>query len=77
MPSVPAGLESSCNLVKTDRSSRPGQLQGATVKHVHYGLALCIPREPMDRNRLGQCAELANRTECKRYREASTKVMES
>ena len=38
MPSVPAGLESSCNLAKNDLFCRPGQLQGARVKYLHYDL---------------------------------------
>jgi len=31
--------------------------------------------EPMDRNRLGQCTALSNKTECERYWEAGTKMM--
>ena len=38
MPSVPAGPESSCNLAENDLFCRPGQLQGARVKYIHYGL---------------------------------------
>jgi hypothetical protein len=36
----------------------------------------CSLREPMDRNHLGQCTALFNRTECERYWEARTKIME-
>jgi len=38
---------------------------------------LCSLREPMDRNHLGQCTALSNRTECERYWEAKTKIMEN
>jgi len=38
---------------------------------------LCSRREPMDRNLLGQCTALLNRTECERYWEARTKMMEN
>ena len=38
MPSVPAELESSCIPAKNDLFCRPGQLQGARVKHIHYDL---------------------------------------
>ena len=38
---------------------------------------LCSLREPMDRNRLGQCTALSNKTECERYWEARTKMMEN
>jgi hypothetical protein len=38
---------------------------------------LCNIREPMDRNHLGQCAALTNGTECERYWEARTKMMEN
>jgi hypothetical protein len=38
---------------------------------------LCNLRECMDRNHLGQCATLANGTECERYWEARTKMMEN
>ena len=34
-------------------------------------------REPMDRNHLGQCTALLNRTECERYWEARIKMMEN
>jgi len=37
----------------------------------------CSLREPIDRNHLGQCAGIFNRTECERYREARTKMMEN
>jgi hypothetical protein len=33
-------------------------------------------REPMDRNHLGQCIALLNRTVCEQYWEARTKMME-
>jgi ribonuclease HI len=38
---------------------------------------LCSPHEPTDRNHLGQCTALSNRTECERCWEARTKVMEN
>ena len=38
---------------------------------------LCSIREPMDRNHLGQCTALLNRTECERYWEARIKMMEN
>ena len=38
---------------------------------------LCSLREPMDRNHLGQCTALFNRTECERYWKARTKMMEN
>ena len=38
---------------------------------------LCSFHEPMNRNHLGQCTALSNRTECERYWEARTKMMES
>ena len=38
---------------------------------------LCSLHEPMDRNHLGQCTALSNRTECERYWEARTKMMEN
>ena len=38
---------------------------------------LCSLREPMDRNHLGQCTALLNRTECERYWEAWIKMMEN
>ena len=38
---------------------------------------LCSPREPMDRNHLGQCTALLNGTECERYWEDRTKTMEN
>jgi len=38
---------------------------------------LCSLREPMDRNHLGQCTALFNRTECERYWVARTKMMEN
>ena len=34
---------------------------------------LCSLREPMDRNHLGKCTALFNRTECERYWDARTK----
>jgi len=37
---------------------------------------LCSLHEPMDRNHLGQCTALFNRTECERYWEDRTKMME-
>jgi len=33
---------------------------------------LCTLREPMERNHLGQCTALSNKTECERYWEART-----
>ena len=41
MPSVPAGLESSCNLSKNHLFCRPGQLQGGRVKYIHYEFKVC------------------------------------
>ena len=38
---------------------------------------LCSIREPVDRNHLGQCTALLNRTECERYWEARIKMMEN
>ena len=38
---------------------------------------LCSLHEPMDRNHLGQSTALSNRTECERYWEARTKMMEN
>jgi len=38
---------------------------------------LCSFREPMDKNHLGQCTALLNRTECERYWKARTKMMEN
>ena len=38
---------------------------------------LCSLREPTVRNRLGQYTALSNKTECERYWEARTKVMEN
>ena len=38
---------------------------------------LCSLREPMNRNHLGQCTALLNRTECERYWEARIKMMEN
>jgi hypothetical protein len=37
---------------------------------------LCSLLEPMDRNHLGQCTALLNKTVCERYWEARTKMME-
>ena len=37
---------------------------------------LCSLCEPMDRNHLGQCTALLNRTECERYWEARIKMVE-
>jgi len=37
---------------------------------------LCSLHEPMDRNHLGHCTALSNKTECERYWEARTKMME-
>jgi len=37
----------------------------------------CSLRKPMDRNHLGQCTALFNMTECERYWEARTKMMEN
>jgi hypothetical protein len=38
---------------------------------------LCSLHEPMDRNHLGQCTAVSNRTECERYWEARIKMMEN
>ena len=38
---------------------------------------LCSLREPVDRNHLGQFTALLNRTECERYWEDRTKMMEN
>jgi len=38
---------------------------------------LCSLRKLTDRNHLGQCTALLNRTECERYWEARTKMMEN
>jgi len=38
---------------------------------------LCSLCEPTDKNHLGQCTALLNRTECERYWEARTKMMEN
>jgi len=38
---------------------------------------LCSLREPMDRKHLGQYTALLNKTECERYWEARTKMMEN
>ena len=38
---------------------------------------LCSFNEPMDRNHLGQCTALNNKTECEQYWEARTKMMEN
>ena len=38
---------------------------------------LCSIHEPTDRNHLGQCTALSTRTECERYWEARTKMMEN
>jgi len=38
---------------------------------------LCSLREPVDRKHLGQCTALFNRTECERYWEAWTNMMEN
>ena len=38
---------------------------------------LCSLHEPMDRNHLGQCTALTDKTECERYWEARTKMMEN
>jgi len=38
---------------------------------------LCNLREPMDRNHLGQCTALLNRTECEWYWEDRTKMIEN
>jgi hypothetical protein len=37
----------------------------------------CSLREPMDKNHVGQCTALFNGTECERYWEAGTKMMEN
>jgi len=38
---------------------------------------LCSLHEPMDRNHLGHCTALSNKTEYERYWEARTKMMEN
>jgi len=38
---------------------------------------LCSLHEPMDSNHLGQCTAFTNKTECERYWEARTKMMEN
>jgi len=38
---------------------------------------LCSLREPMDRNHLGHCTALSNETECERYWEARTEMVEN
>jgi ribonuclease HI len=38
---------------------------------------LCSLHETMDRNHLGRCTALSRRTECERYWEARTKIMEN
>jgi len=38
---------------------------------------LCNLRETMDRNHLGRCTVLSSGTECERYWEARTKMMEN
>ena len=38
---------------------------------------LCSLHDPMDRNHPGQCTALSNETECERYCEAGTKMMEN
>ena len=38
---------------------------------------LCSLHEPTDRNHLGQCTALSNETECERYWEVRTKMMEN
>jgi len=38
---------------------------------------LCSPHEPMDRNHVGHCTALSNKTEYERYWEARTKMMEN
>jgi hypothetical protein len=38
---------------------------------------LCSLRKSMDRNHIGQCTALCNSTECERYWEARTKMMEN
>ena len=42
MPFVPAGLEFSCNLAKTDVWFRPGHLQDAMVKNIYYDLVRTV-----------------------------------
>jgi hypothetical protein len=38
---------------------------------------LCSLHETIDRNHLGRCTALSSRTECERYWEARTKMMEN
>ena len=45
------------------------------IRPVPYCM-LCILHETMDRNHLGRCTALSSRTECERYWEARTKMME-
>ena len=65
------------------RSSATALLLGQSVTMDRIGirpeplLHACSLREPMDRNHLGQCTALSNKTECERYWEARTKVMEN
>jgi hypothetical protein len=51
-------------------------LHGHGIRHDPYCMLRSI-REPMDSNHLGQCNALFDRTDCERYWEARTKMMES
>ena len=51
-------------------------LHGSGIRHDPYCM-LCSLHETMDRNRLGRCTELSSGTECKRYWEARTIMMET
>jgi hypothetical protein len=65
---------------KTDRYARV--VDHLAVQNVAQGAPLgggstLRIHEPMDRNHLGQCKALSNKTECERYWEARTKKMEN
>jgi hypothetical protein len=48
-----------------------------TAIHPDHHCKLCSLHEPMDTNHLGQRTALSNETECERYWEVRTKLMES
>ena len=56
-------------------------LEGAHLHHIAIRpdphCKLRSLHEPMDRNRPGQCTALSNKTECERYWEDRTKMMEN
>ena len=60
--------------VRHDRSGT--RLHRIAIRPDPYCM-LCSLRKPTDRNHLGQCTALFNRTECERYWEARTKMMEN